>query len=69
MPELQRIELRFRMVGGVYGLENLASIQQVILNVSSHAPRVARAKVYEIKILASMNSNDPNVVVDCEYDG
>ncbi|CAL4983443.1 unnamed protein product [Urochloa decumbens] len=66
MPELMRIELRFRMVGAVYGLENLASIQQVVLTVNSQAPRAARAKASEIKELASMMVNAPIVVID-EY--
>jgi len=43
MPVLQRIELKFRMVEGVYGLENLESLQQVLLTISSQAPEDARA--------------------------
>ncbi|CAO2149643.1 unnamed protein product [Urochloa humidicola] len=68
MPGLQRIELRFRMVEGVYGLENLASIQQVVLTISSQAPDDARAKASQVKKLASMipGNNVPSVVID-EY--
>uniref|UniRef100_K3ZNX0 Rx N-terminal domain-containing protein n=1 Tax=Setaria italica TaxID=4555 RepID=K3ZNX0_SETIT len=69
MPWLQRIELRFRMVEGVYGLENLSSIQQVVLTVSSQAPEDAKAKASQVKKLASMipgKVNVPSVVID-EY--
>ncbi|KAJ1276284.1 hypothetical protein BS78_05G203400 [Paspalum vaginatum] len=66
MPELQRIELRFRMVEGVYGLENLASIRQVVLIVSNKAPEDAKAKATQVKELASMIDEKVNVVLD-EY--
>lgn len=69
MPGLQRIELRFRMVEGVYGLENLSCIQQVVLTVSSQAPEDAKAKASQVKKLASMipgKVNGPSVVID-EY--
>ncbi|CAL4979976.1 unnamed protein product [Urochloa decumbens] len=69
MPGLQRIELRFRMVEGVYGLENLASIQQVVLTVSSQAPEDAKAKAFQVKKLATMihgKVNAPIVAID-EY--
>ncbi|KAF8700213.1 hypothetical protein HU200_034590 [Digitaria exilis] len=70
MPGLQRIELRFRMVEGVYGLENLEILQQVFLTISSQAPKDAKAKASQIKELASMVrhklNNAPSVVLD-EY--
>ncbi|XP_025876942.1 disease resistance protein Pik-2-like [Oryza sativa Japonica Group] len=71
MPELQRLELRFRMVDYMYGLENLSKLQQVFLTVSSQAPEDTRAKTSHIKQLASMiqkakNSPNPSVVID-EY--
>lgn len=66
MPELQRLELRFRMVEGVYGLENLKSLQQVFITVSSQAPKDAKEKTSQIKGLASKIGNALSVVVD-EY--
>jgi disease resistance protein RPM1 len=68
MPGLQRIELRFRMVEGVYGLENLESLQQVHLTISSQAPEDARTKASHIKKLASKihRKPSPSVVLD-EY--
>nr|CAB3502983.1 unnamed protein product [Digitaria exilis] len=69
MPGLQRIELRFRMVEGVYGLEKLENLQQVLLTISSQAPKDARAKASHIKELASMINgkvNAPSLVLD-EY--
>jgi len=59
MPGLQRIELKFRMVEGVYGLENLESLQQVLLTISSQAPEDARAKASQIKKLARMINRKP----------
>ncbi|PUZ45486.1 hypothetical protein GQ55_8G227600 [Panicum hallii var. hallii] len=68
MPGLQRIELRFRMVEGVYGLENLESLQQVHLTISSQAPEDARTKASQFKKLASKihRKPAPSVVLD-EY--
>ncbi|KAJ1256136.1 hypothetical protein BS78_K078500 [Paspalum vaginatum] len=54
MPKLQSLELRFITAEGVYGMENLVSLRQVLLTVSSQAPEDARAKVTQIKVLASM---------------
>ncbi|XP_015697980.1 disease resistance protein Pik-2-like isoform X2 [Oryza brachyantha] len=71
MPELQRLELRFRTIECVYGLENLSSLQQVFLTVSSQAPDDAKAKISQVKRQVSLiqkakNSPNPNVVMD-EY--
>jgi disease resistance protein RPM1 len=69
MPVLQRIELRFRMVEGVYGLQHLSSIQQVVLTVSTQAPDDAKEKAHQVKELASMIHGTGNAlsVVDDEY--
>ncbi|TVU24328.1 hypothetical protein EJB05_26759, partial [Eragrostis curvula] len=61
MPELQRIELRFRMIEGLYGLENLERLQQVFLSVSSQAPNDAKAKASQIKIDLFING-----IQDCD---
>ncbi|WVZ50596.1 hypothetical protein U9M48_001837 [Paspalum notatum var. saurae] len=66
MPKLQRIEMRFRMMDGIYGLENLASIRQVVLTISSQAPEDAKAKASQVKELARMIHENVNVVHD-EY--
>lgn len=70
MPELQRLELRFRIIEFVYGLENLSSLQQVFLTFSSQAPEDAKEKVSQIKGLASKirkaDSSNISVVID-EY--
>ena len=55
------------MVEGVYGLENLKKLQQVLLAVSSQAPKDAREKVTQIKELASMIYPAPISVVVDEY--
>ncbi|CAO2142313.1 unnamed protein product [Urochloa humidicola] len=66
MPKLESLEMKFTTTEGVYGLENLRSLRQVLLTVSSQATEIAKAKVSEIKALASMNPNQTSVVVD-EY--
>ncbi|TVU19159.1 hypothetical protein EJB05_35295, partial [Eragrostis curvula] len=70
MPELQRLELRFRIVKGVYGLKNLAknNLQQVLLTVSSQASEDVK-NLSQIEGLASMIHGEvarPIVTVD-EY--
>ncbi|KAL5203642.1 hypothetical protein ABZP36_008513 [Zizania latifolia] len=69
MPKLERLELTFRMLESVYGLENLATLQQVYLTVSSQASEDAKVKISHIKGLVSMiqkakNSPIPSVVID-----
>uniref|UniRef100_A0A0E0MH26 Uncharacterized protein n=1 Tax=Oryza punctata TaxID=4537 RepID=A0A0E0MH26_ORYPU len=70
MTELQRLELRFRIIECVYGLENLSSLQQVFLTFSSQAAEDAKEKVSQIKGLASKirkaDSSNISVVID-EY--
>ncbi|RCV38953.1 hypothetical protein SETIT_8G184200v2 [Setaria italica] len=66
MSELQSLELKFITMEGVYGLDNLKSLRQVLLTVSSQAPEDAKVKASQIKVLASMIPNGPSVVVD-EY--
>jgi hypothetical protein len=64
MPKLQRLELRFRVLEGSYGLENLDSLQQVVLRVSQEASETTRVKVSDIRRSLSMHQNKPTVVVD-----
>ncbi|KAL6890329.1 hypothetical protein ACP4OV_009092 [Aristida adscensionis] len=66
MPKLERLELRFRMIEGVYGLENLANLRQVLLTVSSQAPEDAKVKTSQIKGVANKIPNNPSVVIE-EY--
>ncbi|PVH34486.1 hypothetical protein PAHAL_8G230500 [Panicum hallii] len=66
MPKLESLELKFIMAEGIFGLENLASLGQVLLTVSNQASEVAKVKVSQIKALASMNPKQPSVVVN-EY--
>ncbi|CAM0878098.1 unnamed protein product [Alopecurus aequalis] len=63
MPSLERLELKFRDVDGVHGLENLASLRQVFLTVSSKAPKAAD----EIKRWANKIEKSPPTVIVNEY--
>nr|CAB3491982.1 unnamed protein product [Digitaria exilis] len=66
MPELQRLELQFRILEGLYGLENLRHIQQVHLRVSQQASEATMVKVSDVRSSVSTHKNKPTVVVD-EY--
>ena len=66
MPKLESLELKFIMAEAMYGMENLVSLRQVLLTVSSQAPEAAKVKVSQIKTLASKHPKHPSVVVD-EY--
>lgn len=66
MPKLESLELKFIMAEAMYGMENLVSLRQVLLTVSSQAPEVAKVKVSQIKTLANKHPKHPSVVVD-EY--
>ena len=68
MPELQRLELQFRLSEGAYGLENLASLQQVYLRVSQQASEASREKVTNIRSSVSMHLRKPTIVVDEYYE-
>ncbi|KAF8700216.1 hypothetical protein HU200_034593 [Digitaria exilis] len=68
MPKLQRLELRFKVLEGCYGVENLESLQQVLLRVSQQASETTRVKVSDIRRSLSRHPNKPTVVVD-EYYG
>ncbi|XP_025877484.1 disease resistance protein PIK6-NP [Oryza sativa Japonica Group] len=68
MPKLQRLELRFRILEGAHGVENLASLQQVLLRVSQQAPETTKVQVSDIRSSVSLHPNRPTVVVD-EYYG
>jgi disease resistance protein RPM1 len=60
MPALQMLELRFLMMESLFGLENLESLQQVVLAISSQAHEDAKAKAHH---MAEMIANGPRVAV------
>nr|CAB3490275.1 unnamed protein product [Digitaria exilis] len=68
MPELQRLELQFRLSEGVYGLEYLESLQQVHLRVSEKASEATKVKVSDIRSSVSMHQKKPTMVVDEYYE-
>ncbi|EMS57199.1 Disease resistance protein RPM1 [Triticum urartu] len=67
MPKLQRLELRFKVLEGAYGVENLVSLQQVLLRVSQQASETTKVKVSDIRSSVRMHPNKPTVVVDEYY--
>ncbi|CAL4983436.1 unnamed protein product [Urochloa decumbens] len=68
MPELQRLEIQFRLSEGAYGLENLASLRQVYLRVSQKASKATEVKVSDIRSSVSMHQKKPIIVVDQYYE-
>lgn len=63
LPMLQRLELRFRTSDGVHGLENLVSLRQVLIAVSSREPKASD----QIKRLASRIGKNTLTVIVEEY--
>ncbi|CAO2146682.1 unnamed protein product [Urochloa humidicola] len=68
MPKLQRLELQFRLSGGVYGFEYLKSLQQVHLRVSQQASEATKVKVSDIRSSVGMHRNKPTMVLDEYYE-
>ncbi|CAO2149646.1 unnamed protein product [Urochloa humidicola] len=68
MPELQRLELQFRLSEGAYGLEYLKSLQQVHLRVSQQASEATKVKVSDIRSSVGMHHKKPTMVVDEYYE-
>jgi len=68
MPELQRLELQFRLSEGAYGLEYLKSLQQVHLRVSQQASGATKVKEFDIRNSVSMHQKKPTMVVDEYYE-
>uniref|UniRef100_K3ZH54 AAA+ ATPase domain-containing protein n=1 Tax=Setaria italica TaxID=4555 RepID=K3ZH54_SETIT len=66
--ELQRLELQFRLLEGVYGLENLKSLQQVHLRVSQQHSEATKVKISDIRTSVSVHPNKPTVVADEYYE-
>ncbi|CAN6363374.1 unnamed protein product [Urochloa humidicola] len=68
MPQLQRLELQFRLSEGAYGLENLASLRQVYVRISQKASKATEVKVSDIRSSVSMHEKKPTIVVDQYYE-
>uniref|UniRef100_A0A0D9XU00 NB-ARC domain-containing protein n=1 Tax=Leersia perrieri TaxID=77586 RepID=A0A0D9XU00_9ORYZ len=68
MTNLQRVELRFKILEGIYGVENLESLQQVHLRVSQQASESTMVKVSDIRSSVTMHPRKPTMVVDQYYD-
>uniref|UniRef100_A0ACD5T6R0 Uncharacterized protein n=1 Tax=Avena sativa TaxID=4498 RepID=A0ACD5T6R0_AVESA len=66
MPELQRLKLRFRMIDGIYGLENLGNLHMVDLKVSKQASELAKEMVRQIKSSVEKHPKRPVMICD-EY--
>jgi len=64
MTWLQRLELRFRMLDGIYGLENLESLHMVHLEVSKQASQVTEEKVKQIEISVEKHPKGPAIICD-----
>lgn len=68
MPKLERLELRFRMLEGLFGMDNLKSLQEVHLIVNDKAGRTTRLIIDDLITAAKEFSNKPRVIRDEYYD-
>ncbi|CAL4984921.1 unnamed protein product [Urochloa decumbens] len=69
MPKLERIELRFRMLEGLFGMENLQSLQEVHLRVNHKADETTRLIVGDLMSAVQEFAIKPRVICDEYYDG
>lgn len=68
MPKLERLELRFSILEGIYGLENLTELKEVHLRVHDEAGEVTKLLVHDLATAAREDDKGPRIIVD-QYHG
>uniref|UniRef100_A0A0D9XJ41 AAA+ ATPase domain-containing protein n=1 Tax=Leersia perrieri TaxID=77586 RepID=A0A0D9XJ41_9ORYZ len=69
MPNLQRLELRFSILEGVYGLHNLQkNLEEVHLRMHDEAGEVTRQIVQDMATTAREDSKSPRIIVDLYHE-
>lgn len=61
--------MRFKVLEGVFGMENLAGLQEVHLRVSGKAGKFTKSALAHLAKQARKYAKAPRVVVDEYYDG
>lgn len=69
MPVVERLEMSFKVLEGVFGMDNLVGLQEVHLQVSDKAGKFTRSALARLTKQARKFANAPRVVVDEYYDG
>ncbi|KAM3372935.1 hypothetical protein ACQJBY_019719 [Aegilops geniculata] len=69
MPVVGRLEMSFKVLEGVFGMDNLAGLQEVHLRVSDKASKFTRSTLARLVKQARKFAKAPRVVVDEYYDG
>uniref|UniRef100_A0A8R7RB12 Disease resistance R13L4/SHOC-2-like LRR domain-containing protein n=1 Tax=Triticum urartu TaxID=4572 RepID=A0A8R7RB12_TRIUA len=64
LPKLERLELRFSMLEGLYGLENLAELKEVHLRVHDEAGEFTQSLVEDLASAAREDGNCARIIVD-----
>ncbi|GJN38333.1 hypothetical protein PR202_gb27363 [Eleusine coracana subsp. coracana] len=68
MPQVQRVEMRFKVLEGVFGMDNLAGLQELHLRVSDKAGKFTKSALAHLAKQARKYAQAPRVVVDEYYD-
>lgn len=68
MPKLERLELRFRMLEGLLGMENLKSLQEVHLRVNDKTGETTSLIIDDLITAAKEFTNKPRIIRDEYYD-
>ncbi|XP_037482650.1 disease resistance protein Pik-2-like [Triticum dicoccoides] len=67
LPKLERLELRFSMLEGLYGLENLKKLKEVHLRVHKEAGEFTKSLVEDMATAAREGNKCPKIIVDQYY--
>jgi len=68
MPNLERLELRFSILEGVHGIENLRSLTEVHLRIHDKAGENTKMIVEDMATAARGDEKGPRVIVDQYHD-
>lgn len=65
MPELERLELKFKMLEGLFGVENLANLKVVHLTLDGKGGGDITKRIYtEMKTAVEKNPEKPKIILD-----
>jgi disease resistance protein RPM1 len=64
MPKLERLELRFSNLEGMYGIENLEGLKEVHLRVHDKAGDVTKLMVEDMATAAREDDKGPRIIAD-----
>jgi disease resistance protein RPM1 len=68
MPKLERLEVRFSILDGLYGVENLSALKEVHLRVHDEACEFTELMVEGMKTAVKKGDGGPRVITDRYHD-